>query len=55
MKYSLRSLVIATIFIPPVLAGLRFVPVETLAVVVIPLLTCLIVHLLIVNHRRSAR
>lgn len=55
MKYSLRSLVIATIFMPPVLAGLRFVPVETLAVIVIPLLTCLVVHLLIVNHRRSAR
>jgi len=40
---------------PPVLAGLRFVPVETLAVIVIPLLTFLAVHVLIKNHRRSVR
>ncbi len=55
MKYSLRSLMLATILVPPVLAGLRFVPVETLALVIIPLLTCLVVHLLIVSHRRSAK
>ncbi len=54
MKYSLRSLMIVAILAPPVLAGLCFVPVQTLAAIVIPLLTVLTVHVLMKSHSRQA-
>ena len=53
MKYSLRSLMIVAILAPPVLAGLCFVPVQTLAAIVIPLLTVLTVHVLMKSHSRQ--
>jgi hypothetical protein len=55
MRYGLRSLVIVVTFAPPVLAGLYFLPVQTLATIVIPLLTIWIVHILIKNDPGAAR
>src|SRR5262245_60960176 len=55
MKYSLRSLMIVTGVTPLFVGGLYYFPLDTLVWLVIPLATCLFVHLMAKSYPGAVR